>query len=263
MPSNRKRMFLFGGIGAVVICLSLLIAGGVWIMNDPQVQADVSATDTAQARAAAVDAVTATTEFDTLQARLANKQVLLNESFSKSDAFTGQNLSDAFKGGVQNGVYHAGVYITTSSSTLERILPLGKELTDFVAEVDCTSSDPDGFCGIAYDMQPVASMNVKSYYVSAVGDINECDFASVLRTGWSTNSIGGCAAGRQPNHLRVERFGIYLRFYVNDQLIDAKELKDDGMGSGDVGLYFGANTPANFAKQIDLTADNFQVWSLP
>lgn len=252
-------------IGIVVVIV--LFCGAVMLFvnwaNSDEGQAAMNEVSTQQAVASATSAVqtqqasgTATATWSDIEARLQNMVLVHENTFEEGTPLVnsfGEDLEPFYRDGIPE------ITIPWNSSTT---LPIEKQLTDFVAEVDCMASG--AFCGIAYNIT-INSEGKKDYYASGIGNADNFFFdnfyASLPSSTWERENFPPSPAEGFLHHLRLERFGQVMRFYVNGQLMEERLLTDPKAVPGDVAFYFGKANSETGIQYIQM--DNFRVWELP
>ena len=237
MKKNWLRYLIIAAIGMFFLCCISVVLFVNWSNQPENVAADLAArtaeafqnaTQTAQA---VQNAAAATQEMQQITARLSDGYPDIDVPFNA-----------------------------------DHIWPVGKELGDFVAEVDCEPAGEGAFCGIAYGLHSKDGNPNGIFSASFTGSGGRCGFADSTGN-FSTTKDWDCAAPQSPaagtlNRLRVERFGQHLRFYVNGQLMDDRVVTSQETSGGGVGLYFG-RASTNNSGVFHVMVDNFKVWELP
>ncbi len=213
------------------------------------VQAAQDAQSTAQA------AGTATAVMAGIQDRLQNAKLVFENNFDEGTPILSSDGKEI------SAYYRDGIPEITVTWNGYYVVPIQKDLTDFVAEVDCMASG--AFCGIAYGVHMTADADV--FYASGIGSTDNYFFddhtKSFTSTNWSYSNFAQSPAAPGLHRLRTEKFGQNMRFYVNGQLIEERILENPAALSGDVGFYFGKANEDSGIQYIQV--DNFKVWELP
>ena len=264
MKNKWLRIIVIAVIGMLVVCCISVVLFVNWDNQPENVAAAVQrhATQTAQgaldAAATNTTNAAATQEIQQINDRLKKASPVFSETFENNSPFLKQNIGDltfsANDGYPDISIPFNGYYIW----------PVGKDLHDFVAELDCAPAGDGSFCGIAYGLQPKDQKPNSLFYASTSRSGGECGFDDDTGS-FSVSKSWSCAAPQSPaagfmNRLRVERFGTHLRFYVNGQLMDDRVLP--AAQTGGVGLYLGRSSENN-SGEFHVMVDNFKVWELP
>ena len=266
MKKNWLRYLIIAAIGMFFLCCISVVLFVNWSNQPENVAADLAArtaeafqnaTQTAQA---VQNAAAATQEMQQITARLEKARPVFTETFDNNSAFLKQNIGD-LSFSMSDGYPDIDVPFNA-----DHIWPVGKELGDFVAEVDCEPAGEGAFCGIAYGLHSKDGNPNGIFSASFTGSGGRCGFADSTGN-FSTTKDWDCAAPQSPaagtlNRLRVERFGQHLRFYVNGQLMDDRVVTSQETSGGGVGLYFG-RASTNNSGVFHVMVDNFKVWELP
>ena len=262
----RKKTLLWLAAGAGALLLICCVAGALFLSwaNRPENQAAFNATDTAQAvqqaASAAASAATGTAGAQALTTQLAGAQPVFQEAFAADSPFLKANLGDL-------SLYmRDGVPEITLAFAAGHLWPSGQSVADFVAELDCSPLGEGAFCGLAYGLAPKdgSAHPQDVFYASYIGPGGSCGFTD--QTGsFSSDKLWTCNPPASPaapplQRLRVERAGQQLRFYVNGQLMDQRQLSA-GPGQG-VAVYFG-RASGNSTGIATVQLDNFNLWKLP
>jgi hypothetical protein len=258
----RKKTLLWLAGGAGLLLLICCVAGALLInwANRPESQAAFAATDAAQATAQAASGATATADAQALATRLASAQPIFQETFAADSPFLKANL-----GGLSLYM-RDGVPEITLAFAADHLWPSGQSAADFVAELDCSPVGDGTFCGIAYGvaLKDAQAHPKDAFYASYIGPGGSCGFSDQTG-GLSSDKVWSCNPPASPaaaplQRLRVERAGQQVRFYVNNQLMDQRQLTA-GPGQ-DVAVYFGrASGDSSGIATVQL--DNFNIWKLP
>ncbi|MBL8062862.1 MAG: hypothetical protein JNK32_07585 [Anaerolineales bacterium] len=251
------------GIIVVLVCLCAAVMLFVNWANSEEGQAAMNEISTQQAVASATAAVetqqasgTATATWSEIEARLQNITLVHENTFEEGTPLVnefGEDLDPFYRDGIPE------IIVAWNGYT---ILPIGKPLTDFVAEVDCMASG--AFCGIAYSVNK-NSDGRNIFYASGIGNADQFFFddryASLPSSNWEGQNFPPSTTEGFLHHLRLERFGEVMRFYVNGERMEERLLTDPEAVSGDVGFYFGKSGSESGIQYIQV--DNFRVWELP
>lgn len=252
-------------IGIVVVIICLCGAGMLFVnwANSDEGQAAMNEISTQQAVASATGAVqtqqasgTATAAWSEIESRLQNLTLVYENTFEEGTPIVnkfGEDLEPYYREGIPE------IIVAWNGYT---ILPIGKDLGDFVAEVDCMANG--AFCGIAYNITSDSSDKEK-YFASGIGTADRFFFsdlyASLPSTNWDGKNFAPSPAEGFLHRVRVERFGQVMRLYVNGELMEERLLNYPEAVSGDVGFYFGKASDESGIQTVQF--DNFRVWELP
>ena len=266
MKNKWLRIMIITVIGVLLVCCISVALFVNWDNQPENVAAAVQrhATQTAQgaldAAATNTTNAAATQEMQSITERLKKANPVFAETFDANSAFLKQNT------GSLSITMNDGVPDILLPFNGDNVWPVGKDLKDFVAEVDCAPAGNGTFCGIAYDIHPKDQQPNGTFYGSYTSYGGNCGFDD-LTGSFSVSKSWSCTPPQSPaagslNRLRVERFGQHLRFYVNGQLMDERLLTGDYASGGDVGLYFGRASD-NSGGDSNVMVDNLKVWALP
>lgn len=252
-------------IGIVVVFV--LLCGSFMLFvnwaNSDEGQAAMNEISTQQAIESATAAVqvqrasgTATAQWSEIDALLANASLIHEDTFDEGTPIItpqGEDLEPYYRDGIPE------IIVPWNGSI---ILPIGKVLTDFAAEVDCAANGT--FCGIAYSYN-VGSDGKSRYFASGIGNADKFFFddlyASLPSFNWDGKNFPPSPADGFLHRIRVERFGQVMRLYVNGELMEERLLPYPEAVSGDVGFYFGKASSETGIQTLQF--DNFRVWELP
>jgi hypothetical protein len=254
-PKLRNGLLIGGAAAIVIVCLCgvIFLAIGAWGANDPTYPANLSLTQTAEALAGP------TASPDTTPTLPAGAVLLVDETFDSNTL--GLNLYEdaSIQTSLQGGVYQAhfgraGIEIT----------PMGKTLTNFIAELDCKPFGEKSFCGVAFGLQPEQENFVFPGFQISIGGGNY-GFDVIPPTGGGSrfSNFSFALNGGDWNHVRVEVMNGVANLYVNNQFVDDFALSEPSLVLGDVALIVGLHSDAQNGDSADLTVDNFKVWELP
>ena len=262
MKSNLRRNLIIAALGLLFLCC---ICGALFVAwaNQPENVAASLATRTAEAYQNATQTAAAKTANAAATqeiAQIAKSSPVFSETFEENSAFLKQNI------GSLSMTMNGGVPDVLLPFNADNIWPIGKQVKDFVAEVDCQAIGTGTYCGIAYGLHAKDQKPNSLFYASFTGAGGLCGFLDETG-GFSTTKSWSCnppesTAGGGLNRLRVERFGQHLRFYVNGQMMDDRVLSSPEASGGDVGLYFGRSSETS-GGDTHVMFDNLKVWSLP
>ena len=258
-----KKKILIGILGMFI----LLCSGFMWFVNWANSdtgqqtlnkvgthQAVESATAAAQA---AQQSATATVVMQQLNARLQSAQLVFEEGLDKGSPFLAANIGD------HDLTFNDEVATVSLPWDGFFVWKIGQQLTDFVAEVDCANYGSEINCGFAYGVHTDGER--EHYYASLISGGYRCGFIDVT----ANFAIGNYPMCGYPHsseswlqHLRLEKFGANIRFYVNGQLMDQRVLEKADFLSGDLALAFG-RTGGEQSEMNEVRIDNLKVWSLP
>ncbi len=260
MSTGRKI-----AIGVVVLFVCLCVAAIAFVnwSNSDKAQAEFKAIDTQQAIESATAVIatqqasgTATAVWSEIEARLQNTTLVYENTFEEGTLIVnkfGEDLEPYYRDGIPE------VIVSWNGFT---ILPSEKNLSDFVAEVDCMTNG--AFCGIAYNIIS-DSADKEIFFASGIGTTDQYFFdnhyASLPSSTWKHKNFAPSSAEGFLHHLRLERFGQVMRFYVNGELMEERLLDYPEAVSGDVGFYFGKASDESGIQTVQF--DNFRVWELP
>ncbi len=256
-PKTRNILLILAGlvIGLACVCIVAFLAIGAMGSNDPEVQASLQATRTAEALAAAASTQSAAAT-PTLPT---GANLIVDETFDANNL--GLNLYEdpTVQTSLQDGVYqaHFGNWGT-------EITPIERTLTNFIAELDCRPFGTKSMCGIAFGIQPAPTDNalIPSYRVYLGNDYG-FDSIPVDAATYSFSNVSFARNSGDWNHLRVDVMDGLAKLYINTQFVDDFELNEPSLASGDVGILVGLSSDADNGESADLTVDNFKVWELP
>lgn len=175
-----------------------------------------------------------------------------NETFEDPNAGIPVGTDQGVTTAVANGVYS----VSFSGGGYGNIY-LQDTLTNFIAEVDCTtvSGGGDAQCGIIFNLDPVGLEDRYFFYVSD----GSYGFASAQGSSTSNSSLSNAAINATgTNRLRVIVNGGQAKLIVNDTLVDTKDVT--AIPSGLVGIEGRSN---NDSGGVEVTMDNFVVIQLP
>lgn len=266
---SRGKKIVIGIIGLLVLLCGAFMLFVNWAnsdegqaaMNEVSTKqaiesATANAQATIQAEADAKAAATATAVMTAINERMQNMTLVHENTFEEGAPLLnefGEDLEPYYRDGIPE------LIIPWNGST---ILPIGMNLTDFVAEVDCEANGT--FCGIAYSYT-TDSEGKNHYFASGIGRADtfffEDLYAKVPSFNWDHKNFAPSTSKEFLHHIRVERFGKVLRLYVNDELMEERILNYPEAVSGDVGFFFGK--ASNDTGIQTLRMDNFRVWELP
>lgn len=210
---------------------------------------------TAQAQADANAAGTATAVMQGIDARMQNAKLVFEEGLDEGSPFIAENIMD------YDLTYKDMIATVSLPWNTSFVIESGVQPTDFIAEVDCANAGEGIFCGIAYGAQKKGDRLY--YYGSAIKGYYYCGFFD-LTVDFPSASYPMCnypKAG-ELQHLRVEKFGNNLRFYVGGELMDQRILENTDFLSGGVGLLFG-RAGGEQSELNHVMLDNFKVWEIP
>jgi hypothetical protein len=255
MSPKLRNGLIIGGVIVVLACACLVIflAIGALASNDPTYEANRRLTQTAEA---AVSAASTQAAIPTLPA---DAVLLVDETFDSNTL--GLNLYEdtSIQTSLQDGVYQS--HFGRSGN---EITPIGANLSNFIAELDCKPFGEHSICGVVFGLQPQQADLVSPSYRIYIGGGNYG--FNVLPVGGGGNSFSNTTfvlnAGDW-NHLRVEALNRVAKLYVNNQFVDDFDLNEPSLASGDVGLVVGLSSEAENGDSADLTVDNFKVWQMP
>lgn len=211
--------------------------------------------ETARAESEARAAGTATAVMLDIDRRIQNAQLVFEDGLDEGSPFIAENIMD------YDLTYKDGVAAVSLPWNGFFVIESGKQLTDFIAEVDC---DPQGdgiSCGIAYGVRKKEDRFY--YYASLTAGSYKCGFFDyTVDFPKSSYSICNYPTEGLLQHLRVEKFGSNLRFYVGGKLMDQRILENQDFLTGGVALIFGrAGGEQSEINKVWL--DNFKVWEIP
>ncbi len=251
------------GIVVIIICLCGAVLLFVNWANSDEGQAAMNEVSTQQAIESATAVVatqqasgTATATWSEIEARLQNLTLVYENTFEEGTPIVnkfGEDLEPYYRDGIPE------IIVAWNGFT---ILPSGKDLGDFVAEVDCMTNG--AFCGIAYNIVS-ESAEKEIFFASGIGTADQYFFddryASLPSSIWKSKNFPPSPAEGFLHRLRLERFGQVMRFYVNGELMEERLLDYPEAVSGDVGFYFGKASDESGIQTVQF--DNFRVWELP
>jgi hypothetical protein len=266
--SRGKKIAIGFAIVFILLCLAV-IAFVNWSNSDAgqaafrEVETQQSITSataaieaTAQAKTDASAAATATAVMAAVDDRMQNMTLVYENTFEEGLPIltpSGEDLEPYYRDGIPE------LIVAWNGST---ILPIGKTLTDFVAEVDCAANG--AFCGIAYNYT-VDGEGKSRYFASGIGNADTFFFddryAKLPSSNWDRKNFAPSPAEGFLHRIRVERFGQVLRLFVNGDLMEERLLNYPEAASGDVGFYFGKASDESGIQTVQM--DNFRVWELP
>jgi hypothetical protein len=251
----RTILLIVGGlVVAACVCTAAFLALGAIVSNDPEAMARINATNTAEA----IAAQTATVVAAATPTLPPGATLILDETFDSNDLNLNLREENTIQIRLQDGAYQAHF----GTPGLE-VSPIGQNLTDFIAELDCKPFSSKAICGVAFRLQPSPQQYVyPSYQVYLDGDYG----FDVFPVDGPTFSFSNMSFAKNPgdwNHFRVEVVGAVAKLYLNNQFVDDFELNDSSLPSGDVALIVGMDSSAENADSADITVDNFRVWALP
>lgn len=252
-------------VGVLVVLICLCGAGMLFVnwANSDATQAEFRAIDTQQAIDSATAVVatqqasgTATAVWSEIEARMQNTTLVHENTFEEGTPLVnkfGEDLDPYYRDGIPEVIVAWNGYTILSSNL---------NLTDFVAEVDCMTNG--AFCGIAYNIVS-DSADKEIFFASGIGTADQYFFdnryASLPSSTWKYKNFAPSSAEGFLHHLRLERFGQVMRFYVNGELMEERLLNYPEAVSGDVGFYFGKASSESGIQTVQF--DNFRVWELP
>lgn len=259
---TRGKKIVIGIIASAVVLCVLFVWFVNWSNSDAG-QATLHEVETQQAIESATAVVaqanasgTATAVMSHVEVRLSNAKLVFEENFDEGSEFIKKNHEGDepyFRDGLPEFIVAWNGY---------RIWRIDQKLTDFVAELDCWTNG--AFCGIAYNITQGDSFD--SFYASSIGTSDTCIFDDHTSSFASTHSsycnFPPSTTTGFTHHLRVEKFGSNLRFYVNGQLMDERILDNLATQPSTVGFYFGKATSESGGIQT-VHVDSFKVWELP
>lgn len=267
---TRGKKIIFGLVGAFVLLCGAFMAFVNWSNSDAG-QASLNETGTQQAAESAtantqatMDAAaasnasgTATAVMAGVDARIQNAQIVFEDGLDEGSPFITSNI-DGGDLRYEDGV--AKIYFAFGGFDY---LNIGKQMTDFIAEADCTTYGEGVFCGFAYSIDE--NGKYPAYYASVISGAYKCGFFDHTIS-LPSDSRFNCnypqSTTTKLQHLRLEKFGANIRFYVNGTLLDERILENNEALSGDVGMYYG-RSGGEQSDLNDVYIDNFKVWELP
>jgi hypothetical protein len=219
--------------------------------------ATANARSTLDAAASANAAATATAVMAGIDARMQNAKLIFKDGLDEGSPFIAANIKDydlTFEEGA------ATISLPWSGSF---VWESGKTVTDFIAELDCANYGDGINCGFAYGIHKDGDYT--HYYASVIAGGYKCGFFD-MTTNFSVSNYPYCAYPHSKEsrlqHLRLEKFGANIRFYVNGQLMDQRVLEDPNFLSGGVALLIG-RAGGEQSEMNEVRIDNFKIWELP
>lgn len=263
MKKSPARKIIIGTFSLLLVCVVSFMLFINWANQPENVQASlemrtqeaIQATQDAQIKANA-DA-TATAVMAQIDERLSNASLVFEENFDTDSAFLAQNAGD------QSLYMEDDMPKISLSFPGFRIWQTDREMGDFAAELDCEAAGEGSFCGLAYGIQKTEPNLFYASYISSGGYCGFDDHTSAIFSskGWYCNPPASPAAAFL-SRLRVERFGLNLRFYVNGKLMDERILSNEEARRGSVGVYTGRQGSDN-SGIFYVRLDHFSLWELP
>jgi|GEM_PF-756357 len=189
------------------------------------------------------------------QQLFANARQVFNEEFvdNRNNWFTGV-FQEIEEDRIEDGVFK----VIWSGKGFSYELYQVRELTNFIAEVDCLvyQGGEDGSCGVIFGQRDDVGFyefEVFENYYRVTAFPSEGD-AKLLFEGDPT----GLYKVGEPNRLRVVRQGDQITAYLNDVKLDSAS--DSTFPTGKVGVSTNSYLDAG---GVELWFDNFKVWQLP
>ncbi len=267
--STWKKIAI-GIIGALVVLCGLFMWFVSWANSDAGQatfkevetrQAIESATANAQstkdAIAASNAAGTATAIMAGIDERIKNAKLIYEEELDEGSPFIAANIKD------YDLTFEEGAATVSLPWSGNFVWESGKEVTDFIAELDCANYGRGISCGFAYGIHKDG--NISRYYASTISGSANCGFFD-MTTNFSVSYSPYCAypLAKQTRlqHLRLEKFGANVRLYVNDKLMDERILEDPKFQTGEVGLLIG-RSGGEQSEMNEVRIDHFKIWELP
>lgn len=255
-PKTRNILLAIIGLvlGLTCVCVIGFLALGAISSEDPAVQASLQATRTAEALAA-VASTQAAAVTPTLPA---GATLIVDEAFDANNLNLNLYEESTVQTSLKDGTYQA--HFGTWGS---EITPIGKTLTNFIAELDCKPFGTKSICGIAFGIQPhEGNQLIPSYRIYLASDYG-FDSIPVDAATYSFSNVSFARNSGDWNHIRVEVMNGVAKLYINKQFVDDFELNEPSLASGDVGILVGLAADADNGQSADLTVDNFKIWELP
>jgi hypothetical protein len=267
---SRGKKILIGVIVLLVLFCGAFMLFVNWANSDSGQQtfkevetrqaiesATAAVQSTQDAVAAANAAGTTTAVMAAIDNRLQNAQLVYEEGLDEGSPLIAENIKD-FDLSFEDGV--ATIWLPWDGSSVWEI---GKELTDFAAEMDCIGYGSGVYCGFAYGIHH--NNDKTNFYASVISGSASCGFFD-FTTNFTRSNYDYCNYPHSSEsflqHLRLEKFGSNIRFYVNGKLMDESILEKADFLSGGFALFFGrAGGESSEINQVHL--DNLKVWELP
>jgi hypothetical protein len=217
-------------------------------------QAIESATANAQH---AAESETATAVMTGIDQRIKNAKLVFQDDLKEGSPFIAANIQD------HNLKYEDGEATIRLTWDGFSIWESGKQLKDFIAELDCANYGDGISCGFAYGVHK--DKDIFRYYGSTISGGYKCGFFDIT-TNFSASNYPYCnyphSSSSWLQHLRLEKFGANVRFYVNEQLMDQRVLEDPNFLSGGVALLIG-RAGGEQSEMNEVRIQNFKVWEIP
>lgn len=255
-------------IGAVIFfCICLLCVSFMIFVNwsnSDEGQATFREVETREAATAAAEATiqtsanaTATATWATINERIKNAQVVFEDSLEEGSPFIDANIKDK------------SIRFEKDSAVISlpwdgfSVWSINQTLTDFIAEMDCSNGSDSISCGFAYSLQHKDGKSY--YYASTLSGTYNCGFFD-FTADFTHSNILGCDYPRNKSsflqHIRLEKFGANIRFFVNDKLAEQRTIEKQDFLSGEFGLVFGrAGGEQSDPNRVYIS--NLKVWKLP
>ncbi|MFN8412338.1 MAG: hypothetical protein U0Z26_08120 [Anaerolineales bacterium] len=263
----QKRTKIIIGI-IVGILVLICICGIVFIQssNTPEAQATTLARYTAEAAQATTDAnqaadaaVTSTAEAQLLQARMDNAEVVFEDTFDENSPFLRKiSATDSY-------YMRDGTPEFSPAFTNYHLYPVGINVSDFIAELDCKPTSGEAYCGIAFavkQIDPQVSFPDFFYaaYLASSGRCGTDDLTGSYSVSKSaTCTVSSTSGNSLFDRLRIERIGQHVKIYKNGELVKEVTLDNPEAASGDIGLYFGTTSNEGISS---LEVDNLKIWAV-
>jgi hypothetical protein len=267
---SRGKKIVIGIVGTLVVLCGLFMWFVNWSNSDSGQAtlnevgkrqaiegATANAQSTADVVASANAAGTATAVMAGIDARMQNAKLIFEDGLDEGSPFIAANIKD-YNLKFEDGA--ATIRLTWNGDVLWES---GKEVTDFIAELDCANYGDGINCGFAYGIHH--DRDYTHYYASVIAGGYKCGFFD-MTTNFSAANYPYCNYPHSKEswlqHLRLEKFGANIRFYVNGQLMDQRVLEDPKFLSGGVALLIG-RAGGEQSEMNEVRIDNFKVWEIP
>ena len=220
--------------------------------NRATAEAPIAEAPTAEAAASDAEIAQANAELAALLA--AGKQIFKDEFVDNRNSWFVGKLNDSETDTIADGVFK--VTWMGKGTSYERYD--GRDMTDFVAEVDCLvyRGGIDGGCGIVFDEKKDVG-----YYKFEVFD-NYYWLLAIYPEGDPTILAEGDPTGivkpSDVNRVRVIKQGDQIRIALNG--IPLKTVKDSTYQTGKVGV---STKSENEKGGVEVWFDNFTIWEIP
>ncbi len=255
MTKNRK--IILGVAGVFIFLCGAFMLFVNW-SNSDEGQASLREAETqdaiTSANASTQAAEQAQAEADH-QARLQNAKLVFEDGLAEGSSFLNKNIGD-HKLSFDDGI--AVIYLPWDSFF---VWESGQTLGEFAAELDCIGYGSAISCGFAYSVRDGGA----HYYAAMISGSANCGYLDST-SDFSVSLYPLCnyphASQGVVQHLRLERFGNAMRFYVNGKLMKEDTLDKPEFFSGGVGLIFG-RAGGKQSEINEVRIANFKVWALP